>query len=308
MVLIPKIIGITGSSGMLGQCVVKAIKKCEFFRLIEVGRNSFDEPSNVWDLAEWKNIDELDTIFSNVSAVVHLGAFIPETFVDNVNLQMFNVNIGSTICLAQWARIRGIPLVYVSGAIVYKNPYDLDISESSPKGFNGIGGSYGRSKLFADDILERERGGGLSLALLRPSSIYSSRLNGKKLISRFMKSALNGDSIVISEPINDSFNLIHGEDVASAIIKVLINKSWGTYNLGGEDYSLIDIANTCIQVAGYGKLEVKKSINKELNSSSLFSLNSNKALKEIGWTPEINLMEGLKRIKYNQLSEIDKTK
>ena len=304
----PKIIGITGSSGMLGQCVVKAIKKCQNFRLIEVNRGNFFNPSNVWDLTVWKNIDELDAIFSNVNAVVHLGALVPETYVGNLNLQMFNVNIGSTICLAQWARIRGIPLVYVSGAIVYKNPYDLDILENSLKGTNKIGGSYGRSKLLADDILERERDDGLSLALLRPSSIYSGRLNSKKLISRLMKNALNGDSIVISEPINDSFNLIHGEDVADAIIKVLINKSWDTYNLGGGDFSLVDIANKCIQVAGDGNLVVKKSINKNLNPSSLFSLNSNKALRQIGWTPKIHLMEGLKEIKHNLLSEINKTK
>ena len=49
----------------------------------------------------------------------------------------------------------GTKLIYVSGAIVYKNIYENLIDEKAKKGINFIGGIYGLSKILVENILER---------------------------------------------------------------------------------------------------------------------------------------------------------
>ena len=248
--------------------------------------------SKSWDLMHWNSDKEFDKSLSFVDVVVHCGAAVPSANKQYSDDELFYTNVGSTLNLARWCRKRNIPLIYISGAIVYKNPYKDHIEERSPRGYNNISGFYGQTKLISEDLLYREKSEGLCLSIIRPSSIYGYGLGKDKLIFSFIDQAINNNLIQIKEPVDDCIDLIHAADVSSAIISIIKKKEWGVFNISsGKCSSIIDIAETCISIVGSGKIEILG--DKTDNVKKRYALDHSLSIKKLGWKPCIDLYKGI---------------
>ena len=295
--MVLKTIAVTGASGMLGRHVVAALGLAGF-NVVSFSRAAGDSESwRRWDLMEWKTDGELDELFVSVDAVIHAGATVPNAQSLCDDDKLFDANVRATFNLANWARKRGLPLVYVSGAIVYANSDDRDVREDAPLGLSGFGGFYGLTKLLAEDILRREKDAGLRLAIIRPSSIYGHGLSVEKLICSFLNRASEGEVIELSEPVADRVDLIHAADVADAVVKVLQNDAWDTFNLAsGCDISIIDLAKTCISVVGKGCISVKKNQKVSRPPIRRFDLNCRSAEMRLGWSAQVSHAVGVRAV------------
>ena len=171
---------VTGSNGMTGSHMMSLLKS-KGIPVKAVARKD-------WDLTEWKSFDELDHIFGSVSAIFHFGAQLPYNNFNNDNWQtqqIFDANIRSCLNLAEWAKLRNIPIVFLSSAAVYEDPHASKITETNPKVVNGFGGFYGYSKLAAENILNHLSAEGLKCIVLRPSSLYGYGLPSEKIIQHY---------------------------------------------------------------------------------------------------------------------------
>jgi UDP-glucose 4-epimerase len=207
---------------------------------------------------------------------------------------MFDANVRACLNLGQWALARGIPLVYISGAIVYADPCAPTQDESAEPGWSGLGGFYGFSKLLAEDVLTRLRQKGLKLSLLRPTSIYGHGLDGGKMVQRFLSIAAADGAIELSEPTEDRVDLVHAADVASVAVAVLARKCWDTLNVSsGNPVSIKALAQACVDVAGSGRISITGQTLPGYKPSVTYSLNISRAQERLGWTPAIDIHRGL---------------
>ena len=305
-------IALTGASGMLGRHVAPALAAAGF-QVIACARHkeraTAVSEARVWDLTRWRSFDELDALFEGARAIVHAGAMVPKTAEPLDEGQMFDANVRACLNLGEWALARSVPVVHISGAIVYVETERQGIDETALTGHPGLGGFYGLTKLLAEDIFRRLQERGLRVAILRPSSIYGTGLAVTKMLRVFLATAAKGETIELASPVDDRIDLIHAADVASAVVDVLTTEAWDTFNLAsGHPVSVLEIANACLAATGKGKVQIREATQDVGKPSSRFCLNCDRAERVLGWTPAIGLEEGIAALFENSVPTLAKSK
>lgn len=260
--------------------------------LIEIGRE-------MWDLAAWKTRDELDTIFLHADAVFHFGAFVPRAPEKSIETDeevlknVFDVNVRSCVAIAEWALYRNLPVIYLSGATVYRDPHALNIVEEADKAVDSFGGWYGFSKYLAEQIFAHFVSKGLKAIILRPSSIYGTGMPNDRLVARFIQMALRGENIVITEPIANSVNFIHASDVANAAFQAFNKESWGTFNIAANrNETIFEVATQCVAQIGQGAVEIIEN-TENLAPFTRFDLNYDKARQSFDYKASVDIVNGI---------------
>jgi UDP-glucose 4-epimerase len=287
-------IAVTGANGMTGSHMV-CLLKSQKIPVRAITRNE-------WDLTEWKSFSELDEIFGSVQAVFHFGAKLPSKKLVSDNQetqQIFDSNVRSCLNLAEWAAINKIPIIFISGAVVYKNSHALKIKEEDAKVTNGFGGLYGYSKLISENILDHFSLAGLKCVILRPSSIYGYGLPSDKLVQKYIDMAQAGEKIQLTEP-NNKINLIHAYDVSIAALKAYKSQAWGVFNVSSDlSSSILEIAEIAISISKNGNTyEINSIVD---NSYERFDLDSRLAKRSFGFRAAITLREGMLLMKERRM-------
>lgn len=284
-------VGITGGTGMLGRHLIPLLEATGLEVVSIQRREHAGIPG--WDLGGWLEVDAMDDLFRDVDAVVHAGAMLPIAGVSRA--AMFNVNVGSCVCLGAWAATRKVPLVFISSGVVYANPEAERISEDHEIGPNKIGGFYGLTKVFAEDALNRLRRDGLEVAILRPSSIYGLGLPEGKMIAAFLEKARRDEVLALEQPVQDCVDLLHVADLANAVLLVLQKRLWETLNIAsGKLCDVEEIASACVNLTGRGRLLIGGEKAGGRGPCQRFNLNVEKARSLLGWVAQIDLREGLR--------------
>jgi len=279
-------IAVTGANGMTGSHMMSLLKS--------KGIPAKAVTRQEWDLTEWKSFDELDHIFGSVLAVFHFGAQLPYNDFKNDNRQtqqIFDANIRSCLNLAEWAKLRNIPIVFLSGAVVYKDPHASKIIETDSKVVNGFGGFYGYSKFLAESIFSHLSAEGLRCIVLRPSSIYGYGLSSEKLVQSYINIASSGGKIQVAGSKN-RINLIHAYDVVNAALKAYKSSAWGVFNISSDtSNSILEIAEIAVSISEKGSIDIMDNVDN--NCFERFDLDSKLAKKDFGFEARVNLKEGM---------------
>lgn len=284
-------IAVTGSNGMTGSHMMSFLKG--------KGIPHKAITRKEWNLSEWKSFAELDYIFDSVIAIFHFGAQLPKNNIDNENLQtqeIFDVNIRSSLNLAEWAKLRNIPIIFISSGVIYMNPHSSNIKETDSKVINGFGGFYGFSKLLVEKIFDHLSTEGLKYTILRPSSIYGYGQPSEKLIQNFIEKASKNEDILVTGHKNE-INFIHACDVVNAAFQAYKSEAWGIFNISSnERNTILDVANIAISITS-SKSRVFLKDNKNTEKLTRFDLDSDLAKKSFGFEAKINLKEGMTLMK-----------
>lgn len=268
--------------------------------VVPVSRSGLDGtlPCNI---AEWPTVDELDRLFGDVQAVVHAGAIVDAAAAGS-KMRMFDVNVRACASLAEWAVSRSIPLVFISSASVYADPDSGHLTEDAPLGVGQLGGFYGMTKLMAEDILGRYRRRGLKLAVVRPSSLYGFGGSASKMPYKFLALAARGETINLTTPVDDRFDFLHAADLSDAIVDILENACWETFNIASErPTSILELALACVEASGRGKVLVQEAKPSERPPLCRFFLDATAAHERLGWAPTIGIQQGLEMVLSGQL-------
>ena len=276
---------------MLGRHLVPALEAAGLEVVSIQRRKRAGAPG--WDLSDWLEFDVMDELFRGADAIVHAGAMLPVAKVDRE--AMFNVNVGSCVCLGTWAATRKVPVVFISSGVVYADPGAEAIDENHEIGPNQVGGFYGLTKVFAEDAFDRLRRDGLNVAILRPSSIYGLGLQDGKMIAAFLDKARRDEDLRLEQPVQDCVDLLHVADLANAIVMVLQKQFWETLNIAsGKLCDVEEIASACVNSTGRGRICIGGGKGITRAPLRRFDLNVEKARNLLGWAAEIDLREGLR--------------
>lgn len=302
--MVLKRIMLTGASGMTGHYV---LEEAANRGILCVASSRRRPDSNMaicdwhhWDLAEWRSPESLDTIVGPIDAIVHLGAAVPNAKTMFTKRDLIEMNVRGSLCLGEYALHKDVPLVYLSGAVVYSNPYKDPIFESDEKIYeNCIGGTYGYSKYMAELVFKSLVNQGLRLTVLRPSSIYGVGLAEEKMIMRFLRLASAGEEIFVMPPYEDRIDFVYAADVADAVFDALEAEAYGEYNIGGNiQYSTNEVVDLIINIAGKGSIKKANAYIKK-DPSVKYAMNCDKAMASFGYSPKTTLNDGIRHILNN---------
>lgn len=235
---------VTGASGNVGTALLRAIPSEH--HVVGVVRRP-PERHGVYERAEWHSLDltgqgdiaELRTVFEDADAVVHLAwGFQPTRDTEYLT----QLGVGGTAAVLQAAHASGVGLlVHMSSVGTYApGRYGERVDETWPT--TGIQSSpYSRDKAAAEALLDeyRQRLGSaaIPIARLRPGFVLQ-RAAASGLMRYGLPEYLPMQLVPLLPllPMDNRLviPLVHAEDVADAIWRVIDQRATGSFNLAAE--------------------------------------------------------------------------
>ena len=271
---------VTGASGFVGRRLCK--------RLAE----------DFWDVlmhdASDSDLSVEEPPFENVDWVIHLAAmtFVPESW--EKPALYYRVNVMGTENVLELCRRNGCGITFMS-TYVYGVPQYLPIDEEHPVLPNS---PYNHSKFLAEELCRfYNRVFNIPVVIFRPFNIFGPGQASHFLVPAILDQLLDDLKKEITlmdvEPIRD---YVYVDDVIEALVRSIGRKNFQIYNLGsGTAVSVLELAKTAMEVSGKTK-PVKSEYTRRKNEVSNISCSIKKAHLKLGWTPQVNLKEGLSKM------------
>ena len=260
-----KLIGLTGSTGLLGQSLKKKLRKLNNYKL-----NCYKgDITNKSQLKKWFKVNSF-------CYVIHLAAIVPVKKVNkNINFaKKVNIN-GTKNIINEVNKKKSIKWFFFSSSSHVYQFNNKEVRETSIKKPFSI---YGKTKLEAEKFIEKKINKKIKFCVGR---IFS--LEGKnKAKSYFLPGLLKKirKNKVIEIDLNQFRDFIHVDDVAGAIVILLKKEQVGIYNIASGKktrfYELINLFSKLLK----RKIKFKNTVSKVSNSSYA---NIYKIKKAINW-------------------------
>lgn len=242
--------------------------------------------------------DEMDAVFAegNFDAVCHLAAQINVTASVSDPIHDAAINVLGTINLIQCALKHNVGRFIFSstGGAIYGSPENLPASEATPA---EPASPYGTSKLACEEYIKMfGRSHGLKFVILRYTNVFGPRQipHGEcgvcAVLTDLMLAGKQPTLYGHGEPVRD---YVYVGDVARANVAALDKGEGATVNIGtGRATTVMDIFNALKGPIGFNQEPVLKDLRAG-EVEKIFCTND-RAKEILGWSPEVDLAEGLK--------------
>ena len=273
---------VTGSEGFVGKNLIRYLKNYSF-KIIETKDKSFDLKLN----ESWKQIEKCDYL-------VHLAgkSYVPESWREPA--KFIENNLLLTTNALEYCRKNEAKLIFLS-SYLYGNNINLPIKE---KYITSANNPYALTKLLSEKLCDfYKENFHVNNCILRVFNLYGPEQPENFLISKIINQ-VKSNKLIEVENLSPKRDYIYIEDLCAAIVKAINyygDKS--IFNIGfGKSYSVKEIIDAIQETYGTS-LEIKdkqiKRKNEILNTVADIKL----ANDELGWTPDIDLKEGLRKIR-----------
>jgi nucleoside-diphosphate-sugar epimerase len=231
---------ITGASGNVGSALIRRLQAAGGYDILAVARRIPDYAAingPRWvsiDLSDRDSGTPLRQVLRSADAVVHLAwAFQPSHQVGYLE----SVGVGGTQRVLAACSSMGIgQLVHMSSVGAYSPKRDaMPVDENWP--VNGVpSSSYSRHKAAAERLLDsfEKTTDGTAVARLRPG-IIGQRSAGSALLRYALPTLLPAKAVeavpVLPLPAGLTIPMVHADDVAGAVVRVLQQRAVGPFNL-----------------------------------------------------------------------------
>lgn len=261
-------------------------------------------------IGDLRDADFMDKVFSEnkIDAVIDFAAFSLVGESCSEPLKYFDNNVYGTIRLLEAMNRAGVKkIVFSSTAATYGEPENIPILESDRTFPTN---PYGETKLTVEKILKwSDKAYGIKYVALRYFNAAGAHISGEigedhspesHLIPIILQVALGQREKIAmfgdDYPTPDGTcvrDYIHVTDLADAHIKAIEklfrDETSGIYNLGnGKGFSVKEVVEETRKVTGK---EIKAVIEgRRPGDPSTLIATSEKAMKELGWTPRFNTL------------------
>ena len=303
---------VTGGAGFIGHNVVRILEsqghecividtctdygfipKTELTYLINERSKRFNARIRSIDIREGQFVD---TIFKTYKpdVVIHMASFPRQKVVEQNPLLASDVMSNGLVNLLEKSKQYAVKkFVYISSSMVYGD-FTADVLEAHtcrPQG------QYGIMKLMGEKLVEDyHRLGAFDYTIIRPSAVYGEWDVEDRVVSKFMTMAMRGETLRVKGA-DEVLDFTYVEDTAQGIVlaATLDRANSQIYNITRSDdkqYTLKDAAELAIRIAGKGNLELA---NRDLSFPKRGRLSIMKAVRDLGYNPQVNVEEGFQR-------------
>ena len=279
---------VTGGAGFIGQHLC--------FELEQHGHEVV-----VWDLklSRWHDLRFPEIVATNFSEhddadiCVHLAAKVGRLFGEDDPMETITDNVGMTALVAQQCGKYGIRMAYASTSEIYGDNGETLCDEIEGP-FTLPHNVYGISKGFGEDVCRHYCFEGLTI--FRFSMPYGPGLpagRGRAAIINMLHQAMHGKQMPVHKGAERSWCYV--TDTIRATRMILEETEGGTFNVGRDDnpYSMLGVARMACALTG-ADTDLISEIDPPGMQTVVKRL-STERIRGLGWEPEINLMEGMRR-------------
>jgi len=235
-----------------------------------------------------------------VDLVFHLAA-IPSP-IDYLRLPLLTLKIGSygthnALGLAKWKRAR---FVLASTSEVYGDPQVHPQPESYWGNVNPVGprGVYDEAKRYSEAMtMAYHRQQGVDTAIGRIFNSYGPRMrrNDGRAIPTFVRQALEDKPLTVFGDGSQTRSFCYVDDMIKGIYLLAMSKEHTPINLGNpKEFTILELAETVIRVTGSNSEIVFEAL--PIDDPQTRQPDITLAKEILGWKPEIELEEGLRRM------------
>jgi nucleoside-diphosphate-sugar epimerase len=275
---------ITGSRGFIGRNLAEACgNQFEFVGL---------------DLAEGMDLRDpaaLGRVDGPFHAVVHLAglSFVPASH--DRPYDYYSANFNTALAVAEFCRVRGVPLLIYPNTYVYGPPQWLPVDESHPI---ALPSPYHRSKHLAEGLLMGYFGPGQTRVVsLRVFNLYGPYQAEQFLVPQILRQACSGGSVTVRdlEPRRD---FLHVNDFVRLIGAILDSTApeAGVYNVGsGASCSVKEVIDLVSEILA-SELQVVNLNQRRTDEIMDCYADIRKARSAFNWAPAQSLRDGLSNL------------
>ncbi|HEX3976228.1 MAG TPA: UDP-glucuronic acid decarboxylase family protein [Solirubrobacteraceae bacterium] len=234
-----------------------------------------------------------------IDFVYHLAS--PASPIDYLRLPLHTLKVGSygthhTLGLAKAHRAR---FLTASTSEVYGDPQVHPQPESYWGHVNPIGprGVYDEAKRYAEALtMAYHRQQGVDTAIIRIFNTYGPRMRPRdgRAIPTFLRQALEDRPITVFGDGSQTRSFCYVDDLIRGMIALAESGYHNPVNVGNpNEFTLLELAEAVIKVTGSQSQIVYEAL--PTDDPQVRQPDISLAQKVLGWSPEIQLMEGLER-------------
>jgi dTDP-glucose 4,6-dehydratase len=296
---------VTGGAGFLGSHLCEHLLR-QGHRVICVDNLETASLENIdhirGDDFEFVNRDVTEpiTIDGPVDLVFHLAA-IPSP-IDYLRLPLLTLKIGSygahhALGLAKWKRAR---FVLASTSEVYGDPQIHPQPETYWGNVNPVGprGVYDEGKRYSEALtMAYHRQQGVDTAIARIFNTYGPRMrrNDGRAIPTFVRQALENKPLTVFGDGSQTRSFCYVDDMIKGIYLLAMSKEHLPINLGNpNEFTILALAEAVIRVTESRSEIVHEAL--PVDDPQTRQPDVTRAKQILGWEPEIELEEGLRRM------------
>jgi dTDP-glucose 4,6-dehydratase len=297
---------VTGGAGFLGSHL------CDYllargYRVICVDNLETGSLENIahiprgpeFDFVSHDMVDHIE-VEEPVDYVFHLAS--PASPIDYLRLPLHTLKVGSygthnALGLAKYKRAR---FLISSTSEVYGDPQIHPQPETYWGNVNPIGprGVYDEAKRYAEAMtMAYHRQQGVNTCIARIFNTYGPRMrkNDGRASVTFLQQALEGKPLTVFGDGSQTRSLCYVDDLIRGLVMLAESDEHLPINLGNPDHevTMLELAQTCIRVAGSTSEIVFEAL--PTDDPQVRRPDITRARELLGWEPQIDLEEGLRR-------------
>ena len=295
---------VTGGTGFLGSHL------CEY--LLAQGHRVIAVDNLV--VSTLKNIEQIrtdDFVFINHDMTDHLEVAEPVDFIfhlaalaspiDYMRMPLHSLKVGSqgthnALGLAKYKRAR---FLLASTSEVYGDPLVHPQPESYWGNVNPIGprGVYDEAKRYAEALtMAYHRQQGVDTAIVRIFNTYGPRMRpyDGRAVPTFVRQALASQPLTVFGDGSQTRSFCYVDDLMRGLFLLATSGEHLPVNLGNpSEFTILDLAETVLRLTGSSSEIVYEALPEDDPQQRQPDIT--RARQVLGWQPEIDLEEGLRR-------------
>src|SRR5947208_2358606 len=296
---------VTGGAGFLGSHL------CEYllgqgFRVLCVDNLETSSLENLEHLRDdafvFLNHDVVEHIEVDepVDVVYHLAALASP--IDYLRQPLHSLKVGSygthnALGLAKWKRAR---FLLASTSEVYGDPQVHPQAETYWGNVNPIGprGVYDEAKRYSEAMTMAYHGQqGVDTAIVRIFNTYGPKMrpHDGRAIPTFVRQALEGEPLTVFGDGTQTRSFCYVDDLIRGLVALAESDEHLPVNLGNPaEFTLNELAETVVRVTGSKSEVVHEAL--PVDDPQVRQPDITRARQLLGWEPEIQLEDGLRRM------------
>jgi dTDP-glucose 4,6-dehydratase len=296
---------VTGGAGFLGSHLCDHLLKQDY-RVICVDNLQTSTLRNLEHIRSdgfvfvYHDVIDPIAIDEPVDVVYHLAALASP--IDYLRQPLHSLKVGSygthnALGLAKWKRAR---FLLASTSEVYGDPQVHPQPETYWGNVNPIGprGVYDEAKRYAEAMTMAYHGQqGVDTGIVRIFNTYGPRMrpHDGRAIPTFVRQALDGQPLTVFGDGSQTRSFCYVDDLIRGLVLLAESGEHLPVNLGNpREFTLNELAETVIRVTGSASEVVYEAL--PVDDPQVRQPDITRARQLLGWQPEVELEEGLRRM------------
>jgi UDP-glucose 4-epimerase len=286
---------VTGGSGFVGRSVVAELHR-QGVDVVVADRDPFPGDGVTLVQGDLRDPAVRDrAVTGELTGIVHLAAITSVLMSAEQPQETYQNNVEMTQGLLELARERGTgPFVLASTNAVVGNVGTSTITEQSP--LRPLT-PYGATKAACEMLLSGYAGAyGMTTAALRFTNIYGPGMAAKdSFVPRLMRAALSGGGVQVYGDGKQARDLVHVEDVATAIVTAWQRGFSGTAIIGAAtSVTVLDLIEAARQATG--RPIPAEHVPAKTGEMPAVIVDISRAKTELDYRPRYELADGLRTV------------